>query len=381
MRHFLLSLFLFACISLSAQVYPVFGNEIPVTITGCPVDAMEPFISPDGNTIFFNSLNDGLTTSLYYATRVNDSTFTYMGLLNGPNQITNPRLDAVASLDSSNRFFWVSTRNYPTQMDNLWHGVYNSGNVNNIGRVHGNFYVYQPGWIVMDAGINYDGNYLYACNAYFNNCNTPCIAKLAIAQKVNDSTYAKLPNSDALLTNVNDTAYIVYAPCITKDQLELYFTRIQHNTFTSEICVSVRNTPNDTFSLPSIIYSNSTLVPEAPTLTTNKSILYYHKKSGNIFKLFMRYRNFSAGIAEQDNFQVSVFPNPVSDQLTISLSENSSHAKVFIYDCSGKMIRKEENISGKLISIPTNDFAEGIYFFRIEEAEKIIAGKFIVNRD
>src|ERR1700719_4761516 len=81
--------------SVSAQTYPSFGNEIPVTITGDTVpDAMEPFISPDGNTLFFNSLNNGTTTTLYYATKVNDSTFTFAGGLTGANLLTPPHLDA-----------------------------------------------------------------------------------------------------------------------------------------------------------------------------------------------------------------------------------------------------------------------------------------------
>ncbi len=105
-----------------------------VTINGLSFDAMEPFISPDGNYMFFNNLNDGINTKLYYATKVNDSTFSYVGELNGTNQITPPHLDAVADLDSFGNFYWTSTRNYPTELDNLFHGTFNTGNVTNIGR-------------------------------------------------------------------------------------------------------------------------------------------------------------------------------------------------------------------------------------------------------
>ncbi len=34
--------------------YPSFGSEIAVTISGLSFDAMKPFISPDGNCLFFN---------------------------------------------------------------------------------------------------------------------------------------------------------------------------------------------------------------------------------------------------------------------------------------------------------------------------------------
>jgi hypothetical protein len=41
---------------LLCQVYPTFGNETQVTITGYTLDAMEPQLSTDGNALFFNSL-------------------------------------------------------------------------------------------------------------------------------------------------------------------------------------------------------------------------------------------------------------------------------------------------------------------------------------
>ena len=55
-------------------------------------------------------------------------------------------------------------------------------------------------------------------------CGVPCEAMLGIAQKVNDSTFDKTAYSDAILENVNDTAYLVYAPQVSGDGLELYFT-------------------------------------------------------------------------------------------------------------------------------------------------------------
>jgi len=67
-------------------VYPSFGPEIEVNIVGLSFDAMEPFLSPNGNYLFFNNLNDGIHTKLFYASKVNDSTFNYEGELQGTNQ-------------------------------------------------------------------------------------------------------------------------------------------------------------------------------------------------------------------------------------------------------------------------------------------------------
>lgn len=283
----------------NALTYPSFGSEIEVTINGLAFDAMEPFISPDGNYLFFNNLNDGINTKLYYATRVNDSTFNYVGELIGTNQAASPHLDAVADMDFNGDFYWTSTRNYPTELNNLFHGNFNTGNVSDIERVQGDFNMNTPGWLVMDHGISLDGQHLYFNNARFDdtNCQGPCETTIGIAQRNNAATFTMLPNSSAILQNINNANYIYYAPCISSDNLELYYTRYLKGTITAEtvfeICVAVRDNSSSEFSIPKVLVSEtiSTLV-EAPTLTVDKSIMYYHQKTSNSHKIMMRYRDF-----------------------------------------------------------------------------------------
>ena len=279
-------------------IYPTFSSEIEVTINGLSFDAMEPYISPNGNYLFFNSLNDGINTKLYYATKVNDSTFNYVGELMGTNQTTTPHLDAVADMDVDGNFYWTSTRNYPTELNNLFHGTFSSGNVNAIERVQGDFNMNTPGWLVMDHGISLDGQFLYFSNARFDNlnCQGPCETTLGVAQKDNASTFSTLPNSLSILENINNINYIYYAPCISSDNLELYFTRYLKGEITSgtvfEICVAVRSNSTAQFSTPKILFSeNISILVEAPTLTVDKNIIYYHQKTNNSHKIMMRYRN------------------------------------------------------------------------------------------
>ncbi|PCI07749.1 MAG: hypothetical protein COB73_07860 [Flavobacteriaceae bacterium] len=278
--------------------YPTFGSEIEVTINGLSFDAMEPFISSDGNYLFFNNKNDGINTKLFYAIKVNDTTFTFVGELTGTNQTTQPYLDAVADMDSSGNFYWTSTRNYPNQLNNLFYGTFNSGVVSNIGRLQGDFNLNTPGWLVMDHGISFDGQFLYFNNAKFDdtNCQGPCETTIGIAKKMNATTFDIIPNSDSILQNINDSSFIYYAPCISSDNLELYYTRYLKGAITTntifEICVAVRNDESSEFSIPKVLFSEaiSNLI-EAPTLTTGMNILYYHKKILNTHKIYMRYRN------------------------------------------------------------------------------------------
>ncbi len=298
----LLSLLIISCSSNDNDTaelitYPSFNSEIEVTINGLSLDAMEPFISPNGNYLFFNNLNDGINTKLYYATKINDSTFNYAGEITGTNQVTTPHLDAVADMDSNDNFYWTSTRNYPNELNNLFRGTFSTGNVSEIERVQGDFNMNIPGWLVMDHGISLDGQYLYFNNARFDetNCQGPCETVLGIAQKNNDSTFSTLPNSASILQNITDTNFIYYAPCISSDNLELYYTRYLKGQITSstvfEICVAVRSNSTSNFSVPKVLFSEtiSNLI-EAPTLTVDKNIIYYHRKTSSSHKIIMRYR-------------------------------------------------------------------------------------------
>jgi hypothetical protein len=275
-----------------------FGEEIEVTINGLSFDAMEPFISPDGNYLFFNNLNDGINTKIFYAERMNDTLFNYIGELVGTNQTEPPHLDAVPDIDANGIFYWTSTRNYPAELDNLFYGFFADGVVKNIGRIQGDFYKNIPGWIVMDHGISVDGQFLYFNNARFDgtNCQGPCETELGIAQKINESTFKTLPASSSIMENVNNPNYIYYAPHISSDDLELYFTRYLKGSLTPEteveICVAIRNDASAPFSEPAVLFSGVLLeIIEAPTLTLDKTILYYHRKTAGTHKIVMRYRN------------------------------------------------------------------------------------------
>lgn len=383
MRTISIIIILLNTLSIRSQTYPTFGSEITVTVNGLTFDAMEPFISPDGTTLFFNNENDAVTTKLFYATRINDSTFNYIGELNGTNQTITPYFDAVADIDLLNNFYWTSTRQYPAQLDNLHHGLYNAGNVINIGRVHGDFYNYSPGWILMDHGISYDGQQLYFNNARFDgsNCSGPCETEMGIAQKVNDSVFAVLSNSASIMQTVNDTNFKFYAPCITEDNLELYYTRFPSGTITgstdSEICVVVRSSPNDNFSVPQVLFSDNliTSISEGPTLTANKQIMYYHKRIGSVFKIMMRYRENILNVTTSSklDFPFSIYPNPTNGKLNIKTELNYDSIVISIYTLLGELVVVTTNKT----EIDINSLSSGTYYLKLEMDEFIGVRKLI----
>lgn len=297
-----------------------------------------------------------------------------MGPLTGAN-ISNPHLDAVASLDSANRFFWVTTRNYPATYHNLLQGKFAGSGVIDTGRVYGTIYISTPGWIIMDASINYNGSLIYYANSYFNTCGAlPCISQLAIGQEINDSTYNKLPNSDSLLKNVNDSSYLVYAENVTKDGKELYFTRVKKSSPSTEICVAVRNTTTDTFSVPAVIYANPSYIEEAPTLTTNKSILYYHKKETTNYKIYMRYRTGTAGVKQVAYNSIGkIYPNPTTGFVNIEMQNNTLETETKVYDIFGQLKLDLKNVT----EVDLSGFVPGVYIMATQNNTETQVNKII----
>ncbi|HTF06089.1 MAG TPA: T9SS type A sorting domain-containing protein [Bacteroidia bacterium] len=364
-----------SAIHLSAQNYPSFGAEIKVFISGYASDAMEPFLSPDGNTLFFNSLNDGIQTRLHYATRVDDSTFTYMGEVAGANESNNPQLNAVASLDTTGNFVWVSARDYPNNFDNLHRADYVNDTCINVNRVHGNFYVYAAGWIVMDAMITYDGSELYYCNAFFDTCIIPCSAKLGIAARVNDSTFNTVSNSDSILQNVNDTNYAVYAPHLSADGLELYFTRYLVGGLNTEICVSVRNTTADVFSIPLVLITEFPNVPEATALNTGGNLLYYHKKINGTYAIHLR-KKITTDVWETTGRKpILVFPNPASQELHI-VHMIFQGDMITIFNAAGEIVA----VQPAEMRIDVSCLPVGMYYMRYDSDGNISHSSFSILR-
>jgi hypothetical protein len=102
-----------------------FTNLQAVTINGNRQDAMEPFLTRDGKVLFFNNSNaPTVDTNLFWATKVDDLTFQLEGEIGGVN---GSALDAVASMDLSNNFYFVSTRSYDTTLSTIYSGNYSKG--------------------------------------------------------------------------------------------------------------------------------------------------------------------------------------------------------------------------------------------------------------
>jgi hypothetical protein len=261
-----------------------FDQPVKVEINGYGGNIMEPFLSRDGNILLFNNLNSAPeNTNLHWATKITDTSFQYKGQIAGVNTVD---LEGVPTIDNAGNLYFVSTRNYATTLSTLYQCNFLNGTATNVQLIDG-ISKLQAGWVNFDVEVSANGQSLYFVDAQFDQTGNPATADLIIAKK-NGPGFQRLANSNVILKNINTDA-LEYAACISADELELYFTRIQlpfTATSSPEILVASRQNINEAFSSPVKIKS-ITGFAEAATISPDQRNLYYHKKENNKFVLYM----------------------------------------------------------------------------------------------
>jgi hypothetical protein len=266
--------------------FGVFTNPEPVTIEGYSQDAMEPFVSPDGHYLFFNSSNSVVPTNLYYATKIDDVTFHFEGEIAGANVSGPAALTAVASMDINNIFYFISNRSYPQTLSTIYSGTFSNGSLSNIALVQG-VSKDKLGDVNFDQCISQDGGTLYIVDGIFNGGSVPAHASIAIARR-NGDHFVRLKNSAKIMRKIN-THDLNYAPDVSKSGLEFFFTRIPIQNSQPKpppvIYTATRSSTSKPFGAPRKIESISGFA-EAPALSADEKSLYFHLQVGGTFVIY-----------------------------------------------------------------------------------------------
>ena len=264
--------------ALVAGDYSAFATPQRVTIRGYDDHAMEPFLTRDGRYLLFNNSNaPEVDTDLHYAERVDDFTFDYRGEIAGVNSDV---LDGVPSMDREGNFYFVSLRSYVQTLAVLHRGRFTAGAVTGVERVPG-IAGMRLGEVNFDAEISPDGATLYFVDGVLSGGPVPQAADLAIAHRSGD-TFERAADSATLLAALNTPA-LEYAPSISSNGLELFFTRFQDGR--SAIYRALRRRADVPFEAPQRVVVIEGLV-EAPTLSPDERALYYHAFDGNRYAIF-----------------------------------------------------------------------------------------------
>jgi Tol biopolymer transport system component len=141
-----------------------------------------------------------------------------------------------------------------------------------------------PSWVNFDPEISADGETLYAVDSQCKN-GMPATADLFIA-KARGDVFERSPDSDEVLKLVN-TKGLEYAPAISSDGLELFFTRVDKISANAEprIWRSARKSTREPFGEPQLV-SAITGFAEGPTLSSDGLSLYYHAREQGKLVIF-----------------------------------------------------------------------------------------------
>lgn len=250
--------------------YTAFGNPELVTITGYTGDAMEPFISRTSGTayLFFNDTLNG--KDLYCATFSNVTTVQTPTPI---SSINSPAVDGVPTMDDGNDFYYVSLASYTTNSVTLYAGTWNGTTVTGSTPLS-NLTLPSP-FLYFDIEVSPDGSTLYLSIGAFTGGDFPSAADIAIATG-SGSSFAPLSNWEDIMANVNTTDKLEYAPAISRNGLELFFTRFDPHTGQARIYRSVRSDTGSPFGKAQLVSAITGFV-EGPALSPDEKSLYYHR--------------------------------------------------------------------------------------------------------
>ena len=262
----------------AAAAYQGFKGEQQIALPDYAGDAMEPFISPDGRQLLFNSSNaPGFDTNLFSARRKADGSFAKPEALGQTNSKT---LDGVPSIDRDGTLYFVSLRSYGQSLSTLYRAS-NGGRA--APKLVAGVSPKRPGIVQFDAEVAWDGQSLWVSEGRFSGKPYPDSARIVLARKSGDSFRAS-PDSDVLLGKVNQGA-LNYAAAISRDGLELFFTRVEDMAHPEPVIMrAARSAPDKPFGTPQPVAGIAGHV-EAPSLSADGLTLYYHKRIGGRFVL------------------------------------------------------------------------------------------------
>lgn len=251
-----------------------FGEPQPVVIEGYDSDVMEPFLSRDGETLFFNNSNaPAAQTDLHWATRIDALHFRYRGRIDGAN---SAMLDGVPTLSRDGTFCFVSTRDYARTLATIHCGSWSGADAANV-TLQAEAAPLIPGRLVFDAELDASGQTLFIADGLFTGGPVPATADLRLARLV-DGRFRLDPSADHPFGSIN-TAALEYAAAISADGLVLSFTRLASPPGSSpQVWIARRATTDVAFEAPQRIDAIKGFV-EAATFAPDGAI-YFHRRVG-----------------------------------------------------------------------------------------------------
>jgi Tol biopolymer transport system component len=266
-----------------AADYGVFGDPQPVTIEGYPGSAEEPFITPDGAYLLFNSSEATPTFALQLARRVDAQTFEYEGEIQGENVNEPEFLSGTPSLDEEGDLYFISNRSYSQTLSTVYAGAFSQGTVTGVHLVPG-VAGEAPGKVDFDVDVSPDGSTLYVSVGQFGVGGGPTSSSIVLFERAG-AGFVRDPKSAKILRAVNQVGTLDYAADPSSDGLELFFTAATPALGRPPaIYRATRSSTSKPFGAVEPITA-ITGFAEAPSISADGKTLYYHEMVGSEFEI------------------------------------------------------------------------------------------------
>lgn len=269
----------------------LYESPQPVSIDGYNDECMEPFITGDGRYLLFNNSNSPFVdTHIHICKRLGENSFKHLGLLSGS---VSKSKDMAPTIDADGHLYFTTLRSFDKDGHSIYCGEFAKEGLKNVSLPNGDISPHKPAEINMDSDISKDGKTLLLSRAHFANpLLPPDKSDLAIAEKENGK-FSLNPQSQSLLSQLNTSA-LEYAPCLSADSLELYFTRASKKAVAGDakklepylrIMVARRKNCFSPYGKPEKLVALDGFI-EAPTITYDKREMFFHKKVSDKFRIF-----------------------------------------------------------------------------------------------
>jgi len=260
-----------------------FGSPQPVAIAGYAGSAEEPFITPDGHYLLFNSSEAQSNFSLQFASRVNAQSFEYQGPILGEGVNLPEALSGAPSLDDEGNLYFISNRSYFETRSTVYAGHFAEGTVTGVHLVPGVAGA-TIGKVDFDVGVSPNGSRLYVAVGQFGASGGPSSAALVIYDR-HEGGFVIDPNSKKLLAAVNATGTLNYAADLSANELELFFTAASPALGKApSIYIATRTSTSKPFGHVERI-GTITAFAEAPSISADGTTLYYHEQVQGEFEI------------------------------------------------------------------------------------------------
>jgi hypothetical protein len=133
--------------------------------------------------------------------------------------------------------------------------------------------------------------------------------------------------------------------------------------------------PTDIFSIPTVLFSETIgdLI-EAPTLTADKRVIYYHRKIIGSHKIVMRYRDNTTSLEAlpEEEVPFTIYPNPTNGIVNVEIDLTYHEVKMSVLTLLGS----EVATTAGQPSIDINHIPLGVYLLKVEIDGKTATKKF-----